>query len=105
MAQTDAWHVALFGFAIVCAGLAGTMLLARLYGRIARHLKDTAAVAPAATPSAVEPGAVGRPDLPPSEPVPDDVLAVIATVIEIEQKLYTSRSGARLTIRRAAPQH
>jgi hypothetical protein len=105
MAQTDAWHVALFGMAIVFAGLAGTMLLAQAYGRIARHVKETAAVTPAAAPPLAAPAAAGRPDLPPSEPVPDDVLAVIATVIEVEQKLYTSRSGARLTIRRASPQH
>jgi hypothetical protein len=104
MSQSDAWNVMLLGMVIAFAGLACTMVLARVYGRIARHLHAADAVrAASAPPAEVAPGA--RPDLPPSEPVPDDVLAVIAAVIEVEQKLYLSRPGARLTIRRTAPQH
>jgi len=104
MSQSDALNVALLGMAVVFAGLAGTMVLAALYGRIARHLKAADAVRAAARP-VVESAPLARPDLPPGEPVPDDVLAVIATVIEVEKKLYMGRSGARLTIRRPAPQH
>jgi hypothetical protein len=37
--------------------------------------------------------------------VPADVLAVIAAVLEVESKLYLSKPGSRLTIRRPAPQY
>jgi Na+-transporting methylmalonyl-CoA/oxaloacetate decarboxylase gamma subunit len=103
MSQLEAWTVTALGMVVVFIGLVLCIAFIQLFKRIARHITwggegHGAHAAPTAAP---EPS----PDLPPSEPVPADVLAVIAAVLEVESKLYLSKPGSRLTIRRAAPQY
>jgi hypothetical protein len=103
VSPSDAWVVALLGMASVFAGLGVMILLARLYGRLDQR-KKVADAARASAPAVEPPGPAPapRPALPPTEPVPDEVLAVLTAVIDVESKLYLGRPDARLTIRRAA---
>ena len=89
MSQSEAWIVTALGMAVVFVGLLLCVAFIQLFSRISTRLtwgeglhgEATRAPAPAAAPLA--------------EPVPADVLAVIATAIEVERKLYLSRPDAR----------
>ena len=100
MTQWEAWVVTALGMGVVFIGLVACIAFIQLFSRAARHVRwgeeghGHAAPAPAPSP-AVE--AV------PSEPVPAEVLAVIAAVLEVERKLYLNRPGSRATIRRSPP--
>jgi Na+-transporting methylmalonyl-CoA/oxaloacetate decarboxylase gamma subunit len=108
MTQTEAWIVTALGMVVVFIGLVLCIAFIQLFNRLARHITwggdghGAHGAQPAAAP---EPAPAVPPDLPVSEPVPADVLAVIAAVLEVESKLYLSKPGSRLTIRRAAPQY
>jgi Na+-transporting methylmalonyl-CoA/oxaloacetate decarboxylase gamma subunit len=107
MSQLEAWTVTGLGMLVVFIGLVLCIAFIQLFNRIARRITwggegHGAHGSPAQAP---EPAAEPSPDLPPSEPVPADVLAVIAAVLEVESKLYLSKPGSRLTIRRPAPQY
>ncbi len=107
MSQLEAWIVTGLGMVVVFIGLVLCILFIHLFSRIARRISwgEEGHGASATAPAALEPAPAPRPDLPLGEPVPDDVLAVIAAVLAVEQKLYLRKPGARLTIRRAAPQY
>ena len=94
MSQSEAWVVTALGMAVVYVGLLLCVGFIQLFSHISRRIAwgegahgeaaHGAAPAPAPGPAAA-----------PSEPVPADILAVIATAIEVERKLYVSRPDAR----------
>ncbi|MFO7694901.1 MAG: OadG family protein [Vicinamibacterales bacterium] len=103
MSQSEAWMVTALGMTVVFVGLLLCVAFIKLFGRLSTrvtwgegghgHASPDAAAVPAAAP-AVES----------SEPVPADILAVIATAIQVERKLYVSRPDTRQAGRRPAPQ-
>ena len=108
MTQLEAWTVTALGMVVVFIGLVLCIVFIQLFNRIARRITWGEAghgVHGAPAPAADGPVPSAQPDLPPSEPVPADVLAVIAAVLEVESKLYLTKPGSRLTIRRPAPQY
>ena len=101
MSQSEAWIVTALGMTVVYIGLLLCVGFIQLFSRIAKRVTwgegGHGEAAPDATSrAATEPAAM------PSEPVPADVLAVIAAIIEVERKLYVSRPDARQTPRRPA---
>ena len=105
MSQLEAWTVTALGMLVVFIGLVLCIAFIQLFNRIARKITWGQEGHAAHGAPAPVPGPEPSPDLPPSEPVPADVLAVIAAVLEVESKLYLSKPGSRLTIRRPAPQY
>jgi Na+-transporting methylmalonyl-CoA/oxaloacetate decarboxylase gamma subunit len=108
MTQLEAWIVTALGMVVVFIGLVLCIAFIQLFNRIARRISwgDEGHGGHAAPPHPVpEPAPAVPADLPPGDPVPPDVLAVIAAVLEVESKLYLSKPGSRLTIRRPAPQY
>jgi len=103
MSQSEAWLVTALGMAVVYVGLLLCILFIQLFSRISKRITWGDAGHGAASP-----GAASAPDpaaAPLSmEPVGADVLAVIATVLEVERTLYVSRPDFRLTIRRPVAQ-
>jgi Na+-transporting methylmalonyl-CoA/oxaloacetate decarboxylase gamma subunit len=106
MSQSEAWIVTALGMTVVYIGLLMCVAFIQLFSRIAQRIEwgggghGEAAHGPAPTAAAAEHAAAGAP----SEPIPADILAVIATAIEVERKLYVSRPDARLGARRPATQ-
>jgi sodium pump decarboxylase gamma subunit len=98
MSQTEAWIVTALGMTVVFVGLLLCVAFIQLFSRVSTriswgegaHGEAAQAGAPAAAPPP-----------PPSEPVPADILAVIATAIEVERKLYVSRPDARRPARQS----
>jgi Na+-transporting methylmalonyl-CoA/oxaloacetate decarboxylase gamma subunit len=92
MSQSEAWIITALGMTVVYVGLLLCVAFIQLFSRVSTriawgdgvHGEAAHAPAPAAEAAA-----------PPSEPVPADILAVIATAIEVERKLYVSRPDAR----------
>ena len=94
MSQSEAWVVTALGMTVVFVGLLLCVAFIQLFSRLSTRLSwgdgghgepahaGTAAAAPEAATA-------------PSAPVAADILAVIATVIEVERKLYVSRPDAR----------
>jgi Na+-transporting methylmalonyl-CoA/oxaloacetate decarboxylase gamma subunit len=99
MSQWEAWVVTALGMGVVFIGLVACIGFIRLFSRVSARVRwgeeghGHGALAPAPAPAA---------EAPPAEPVPADVLAVIAAVLEVERKLYLNRPGSRVTIRRSA---
>ena len=94
MSQSEAWIVTALGMTVVYIGLLLCVAFIQLFSRISKRVAwsdgghgEGAHAAP--PPVAPEPAAM------PSEPVPAAILAVIATVVEVERKLYVSRPDAR----------
>jgi Na+-transporting methylmalonyl-CoA/oxaloacetate decarboxylase gamma subunit len=92
MSQSEAWIVTALGMTVVYVGLLLCVAFIQLFSRISTRVTwgegahgEAARVAAPASPAPA----------PPSEPVPADILAVIATAIEVERKLYLSRPDAR----------
>ena len=103
MSQWEAWLITALGMSVVFIGLVACIAFIQLFSRLARHVRwgeegHGHGAAPAAAPVAEAP----EPAVVSAEPVPADVLAVIAVVLELERKLYMNRPGARVTIRRPA---
>lgn len=103
MAQWEAWTITALGMAVVFIGLVACIAFIRLFGRIAQHVTWGEGGHGHGSVPAEAPAPVAAADAPPSAPVPGDVLAVIAVVLELERKLYMNKPGARVTIRRPSP--
>lgn len=102
MSQWEAWVVTALGMAVVFIGLVACIAFIQLFSRLARHVKWGEEGHGHGSPAAAAPVPAPPPDLPPSEPIPADVLAVLAVVLEVERKLYLNRPGSRVTILRPA---
>ena len=106
MSQSEAWIVTALGMTVVFIGLLLCVAFIQLFSRIATRVRwgegghGEAAHGTVPAPAAADHEAAG----PPPEPIPADILAVIATAIEVERKLYVSRPDARLAARRPATQ-
>jgi Na+-transporting methylmalonyl-CoA/oxaloacetate decarboxylase gamma subunit len=103
MSLWEAWIVTALGMSVVFIGLVACIGFIRLFSRISRYVpwseEGHGHGSPAPQMAApAPPAAIVSP-----EPVPADVLAVIAAVLEVERTLYMNRPGARVTIRRHAP--
>lgn len=102
MTQLEALTVTVLGMAVVFIGLVACIFFIRLFGRLASRVRwGEEGHGHGATPAA-EPAPAAQAVPPPSEPVPADVLAVLAAVLEVERKLYLNRPGSRVTLRRPA---
>lgn len=102
MSQSEALIITALGITVVFVGLLLCVGFIQLFSRIATRVRwgeDGHAEAAPPPPAAA-------PDAPPapSEPVPPDILAVIATAIEVERKLYMSRPDAQHASKRPAVQ-
>jgi len=104
MTQLEAWTVTGLGMVVVFIGLVLCIAFIHLFSRITRHI-TWGEEGHGAHGAAPEPAPAVPADLPLGEPVPADVLAVISAVLEVESKLYLSKPGSRVTIRRPAPQY
>jgi Na+-transporting methylmalonyl-CoA/oxaloacetate decarboxylase gamma subunit len=76
---------------VVFVGLLLCVAFIQLFSRISARVTWGEGVHGEAVPAAAPPS----PAAAPSEPVPADILAVIATAIQVERKLYLSRPDAR----------
>lgn len=105
MSQTEAWIVTALGMAVVFIGLLLCVGFIVLFGRLSRRVTwgEGGHGAPAPTlGSAPAPAIVSAAAASP-EPLPGDILAVIAAVLEVERKLYLSRPDAGPAAARQAP--
>ena len=103
MSQWEAWTITALGMAVVFIGLVACIAFIQLFSRIAKRV-SWGEGAHGATSHAAPPEAAPEPAAALSEPVPAEILAVIAAVIEVERKLYLSRPDARQAPRRPALQ-
>ena len=94
MSQSEAWIVTALGMTVVYIGLLLCVAFIQLFSRIATRV-TWGEGGHAASAQAAPPAAAPEPAAAPSEPVPADILAVIAAVVEVERKLYLSRPDAR----------
>lgn len=95
MELSEALTVTALGMGVVFLGLILTSLLIVAFSAVPRLLG----------PRGQEPGeavSAEAPARPPGEPVPPEVVTVIATVLEVERRLYHAGQRGRLTISRAA---
>ena len=103
MSQWEAWVVTALGMAVVFIGLVACIVFIQLFSRLSARIAwgedghGHGAPAPAGT------APVPQADLPPAEPIPAEVLAVLSAVLQVERKLDLNRPGSRVTIRRSAP--
>lgn len=100
MNPSEAWLITFLGMTVVFIGLVLCISFINFFNRLARHITwdgahghEAPAAAPAPAPAPAEPVPAT-----PGEPIPPDVLAVIAATLEIERRLYMSRPGQRLTL-------
>jgi len=103
MSQSEAWIVTALGMTVVFIGLLLCVAFIQLFSRISTRVTWGEGGHDAAT-QAAPPAAAPEPAATPSEPVPADILAVIAAVVEVERKLYLSRPDAHQALRRPAVQ-
>ena len=103
MSQSEAWIVTALGMTVVFIGLLLCVAFIQLFSRISTRVTWGEGAHAAAT-QAAPPAAPPEPAATLSEPVPADILAVIAAVVEVERKLYLSRPDARQAARRPALQ-
>ena len=103
MSQWEAWVVTALGMGVVFIGLVACIGFIRLFSRLSARVRwgeeghGHGAAAPVAAPAPAP-----ATEAPAAEPVPADVLAVIAAVLQVERKLYLNRPGSRVTLRRPA---
>ncbi|MHB8799453.1 MAG: OadG family protein [Thermoanaerobaculia bacterium] len=102
MSQLEALTVTLLGMAVVFIGLVACIFFIQLFGRLAGRVRWGEGGHGHGAAPAVEAAPPAPAELPPSEPIPADVLAVLATVLQVERKLYLNRPGSRVTLRRPA---
>jgi Na+-transporting methylmalonyl-CoA/oxaloacetate decarboxylase gamma subunit len=102
MSQWEAWVVTALGMAVVFIGLVACIAFIQLFSRASRHIRwgEERHGAPVPPPAAPGPATASPAELAAGEPVPLEVLAVIAAVLHVERKLYLNRPGSRVTIRR-----
>jgi Na+-transporting methylmalonyl-CoA/oxaloacetate decarboxylase gamma subunit len=107
MTQLEAWIVAALGMSVVFFGLVLCIAFINVFNRVAKHVKweehGHTHDAPLSTPKAETASSVELAKAeakPPVAPPTPEVLAVIATAIEIDLRLYQSHRPHRLTIRR-----
>ncbi len=101
MNQGEAWLITLLGIVVVFIGLILCIAFINFFNRLSRNITwDGAHSTTETAPVAAAPVDVERAATPAhvAEPIPPDVLAVIATTLEIERRLYQGRPGQRLTI-------
>jgi len=103
MSQSEAWIVTALGMTVVFIGLLLCVAFIQLFSRISTRVTWGEGGHAAAT-QAAQAAAAPEPAATPSEPVPADILAVIAAVVEVERKLYLSRPDAHQALRRPAVQ-
>jgi len=90
--MSDALLITVLGIMVVFSGLVLTALLIASFALTGKKKKK----APAQAVAAVEP----RPEEPaPNKPLPADVLAVIAAVLEVELRLTLGVDESRFTFR------
>ena len=92
MSQSEAWIVTALGMTVVYIGLLLCVAFIQLFSRIAARISWGEGLQGEAAPGAPAGPVTAAVS---SEPVPADILAVIATAIEVERKLYVSRPDAR----------
>jgi Na+-transporting methylmalonyl-CoA/oxaloacetate decarboxylase gamma subunit len=92
MSQSEAWVITALGMTVVFIGLLLCVAFIQLFSRLAARISW--GDGPHSAPAAASAPAPGSPAVP-AEPIPADILAVIATAIEVERKLYVSRPDAR----------
>ena len=102
MSQLEALTITALGMAVVFIGLVACIIFIRLIGRLAVRVQWADGGHGHGAAPAAEPPPAPAAELPPAEPIPADVLAVLATVLEVERKLYLNRPGSRVTLRRPA---
>ncbi len=95
MDLSEALTITALGMGVVFVGLILTSLLIVAFSVVPRLLERRSAEATAMP-------APDRQPAPTGEPVPPEVLTVIATVLEVERRLYHAGQRGRLTISRAA---
>jgi Na+-transporting methylmalonyl-CoA/oxaloacetate decarboxylase gamma subunit len=89
MSQTEGWLITALGMSVVYVGLLLCVAFIQLFSRISTRISWSEGVHGGPAQAAAAPAAHAP------EPVPADILAVIATAIEVERKLYVSRPDAR----------
>ena len=102
MSQLEALTITALGMAVVFIGLVACIFFIQLIGRLAGRVQWAEGGHGHGAGPAAEPPPAPAAELPPAEPIPADVLAVLATVLEVERKLYLNRPGSRVTLRRPA---
>ena len=109
MSVLEALIVTVLGMTVVYVGLILCILFINVFNRVARRVKWEGREHGHAPPeskadasAAVEP--IPAPKKPKVKPPTPEILAVIASVLEIDQRLYQSSGVQRLTIRRATPE-
>ena len=110
MSALEAFIVTVLGMTVVYIGLILCILFINVFNRVAKRVKWEGAHAhaghaeaePKAAAQAVEP--IPTPKKPKVKPPTPEILAVIASALEIDQRLYQSSGVQRLTIRRATPE-
>ena len=104
MSILEAFTVAILGMSVVFLGLVLCILFINAFNRVAKRVKwgeeGGHGHAPAPAAEQVSASAPAPPPAPTVVPTPE-VLAVIAAVLDMEQRLYGSHVTQRLTIRRA----
>lgn len=110
MNQLEAWIVTALGMSVVFAGLVLCIIAINAFNHLAKHVKfegahaQSAPAHPKAETHAHESvSATGAAPAAPMAITPEpspEVLAVIATALEIERRLYLGRQGQRLTLNR-----
>jgi Na+-transporting methylmalonyl-CoA/oxaloacetate decarboxylase gamma subunit len=99
MSSAEALTVTALGIGVVFTGLLLCLACMKLLARVASRVTMAEPHAMhAAPPSEPVPATRSVPEA----PVPDDVLAVIVAVLEVERALYVGRYRSRLTLRRPA---
>lgn len=104
MTQLEAWIVTALGMGVVFVGLVLCIIAINVFNRAAKHVtwgEEGHTPAPAATPQPPAADAAPVPVPAAVTPAPSpEVLAAIATALEIERRLYRGRLGQRLTLNR-----
>jgi len=110
MSTPEALIVTLLGMGTVFLGLVLCISFINVFNRVAKRVKWEGYVhghaghaepePKTAVPAAVEPIPVPKQ----LEPPTPEILAVIASALEIDQRLYQTSGVQRLTIRRATPE-
>lgn len=95
MTAAEALLITALGMAVVFAGLILCIAFIDLFRRIGARLSGRGAAGEGTADAVTDRAATG-------EPIPADVLAVIAAVLEVERALYVGRYRTRLTLRRPA---